>query len=229
MGVWHWGGRIVLAMASDVVISPLSLAAITLATLGAILLLAGIAALVRGRALRFGLRTVTGLLLLSVGGLAGSIAVGIQGYRALTREDVAARLFVRPEGPQRFAATVRFPDGRERTFDVAGDEIYVDAHILKWKPFANMLGLRTAYELDRVAGRYRAIEQERSAVRTVHSLGRERPVDLFGLRQRYKFLAPLLDAEYGSATFVPVTRPAELELRVSTSGLLIRYAQPTSN
>src|SRR2546422_321696 len=38
-------------MASDVVTSPLSLAAITLATLGAILLLAGIAALVRGRAL----------------------------------------------------------------------------------------------------------------------------------------------------------------------------------
>jgi len=54
-------------------------------------------------------------------------------------------------------------------------------------------------------------------------------VDLFGLRQRYEFLAPLLDAEYGSATFVPVTRPAELELRVSTSGLLIREAQPVSN
>src|SRR5207249_5744768 len=132
-------------MASDVVTSPLSLAAITLATLGAILLLAGIAALVRGRALRFGLRTVTGLLLLSVGGLAGSIAVGIQGYRALTREDVAARLFVRPEGPQRFAATVRFPDGRERTFDVAGDESYLDAHSFNWKPVATEPGLPTLF------------------------------------------------------------------------------------
>jgi hypothetical protein len=60
----------------------------------------------------------------------------------------------------------------------------------------------------------------------VHSLGRERPVDLFGLRQRYAFLAPLLDAQYGSATFVPVTRPAEFELRVSTTGLLIREADP---
>ena len=211
-------------MPPELASSPLSIAAVALAVLGTIVLLAGIVALVRGRALRFGIRTLLGLLLLALGGAAGGIAVGIQGYRALTREELAARIFVRPLGPQRFVATMRFPDGRERTFDVAGDEIYVDAHILKWKPIVNVLGLHTAYELDRVAGRYRAIEQERSAVRTVHALGDGRPVDLFGLRQRHAFLAPLLDAEYGSATFVPVTRPAELELRVSTSGLLIRDA-----
>jgi hypothetical protein len=58
----------------------------------------------------------------------------------------------------------------------------------------------------------------------VQALGRQRLVDLFGLRQRHAFLEPLLDAEYGSATFVAVTRPAELELRVSTTGLLIREA-----
>jgi len=167
---------------------------------------------------------LAGLLLLSLGGLAGTIAIGTQGYLALTREDVAAHLFVRPIGPQRFAATVRFPDGRETTFALAGDEIYVDAHILKWKPLANVLGLHTAYELDRIAGRYYAIEQEQSAVRTVYSLGQDKPVDLFGLRRRYSFLAVLLDAEYGSATFAPVTQPAELELRVSTTGLLMRDA-----
>ena len=51
-------------------------------------------------------------------------------------------------------------------------------------------------------------------------------MDLFGLRRRYAFLAPLLDAEYGSATFMPATRPIELELRVSTTGLLMREANP---
>jgi hypothetical protein len=212
------------AMASDLSGSPFFLAAIALCVLGVILIVAGIAALVRATPLRFVFRTLAGLLLLSLGGLAGTIAIGTQGYQALTREDVAAHLFVRPVGPQHFAATVRFPDGREATFDLAGDEIYVDAHILKWKPLANMLGLHTAYELDRVAGRYYAIEQERSAVRTVYSLGQDKPVDLFGLRRRHAFLEVLLDAEYGSATFTPVTRPAELELRVSTTGLLIRDA-----
>jgi hypothetical protein len=213
-------------MSSDLATSPFSLAAVVLAALGAILILAGIAALVRRRPLRFALRTLAGLLLLSLGGLAGTIAIGMQGYRALTREELAARLVVRPAGPQRFVTMVRFPDGREETFDVAGDEIYVDAHILKWKPLANVLGLHTAYELDRVAGRYHGIDQERSAARTVYALGQDKRVDLFELRRRYAFLTRLLDAEYGSATFVPVTRAAELEVRVSTSGLLIREANP---
>src|SRR6266850_5720770 len=153
------------AMSSELATSPFSLAAVTLGVLGAILLLAGIAALLRARPLRFAVRTLAGLLLLSLGGLAGTIAIGTQGYRALTREDIAARLFVRPAGLQHFTATVRFPDGREAIFDLAGDEIYIDAHILKWKPLANVLGLHTAYELDRVAGRYHAVEAERSGIR----------------------------------------------------------------
>jgi len=186
------------------------------------LIIAALASLRRARPLRFALRTLTGLLLLSLGALAGAIGAGLSGYRALTREEVAARIVVRPVGPQRFAATFFVSDRPEMTYELAGDEIYVDAHILKWKPMANMLGLHTAYELDRVAGRYDDIALERSADRTVYSLVQDRPVDLFGLRKRYAFLAPLLDAEYGSGTFVPVRRRAEFEVRVSTTGLLIR-------
>ena len=100
------------------------------------LFLAGIAALFRARFLRFTVRTLAGLLLVSLGALSGSLALGIQGYHALTREVVAAHLSVRPTGPQRFSATVRFPDGRQATYDIAGDEIYVDSRVLKWKPIA---------------------------------------------------------------------------------------------
>ena len=206
--------------------SPLFLAAVVFGALGTALFIAGLAAFARLRLLSFALRTLSGLLLLALGGLAGTVAVGIQGYRALTREDVAANIAVQPSGRQRFTATVRFPDGREAIYDVAGDEIYIDAHILKWHPYASWIGLHTAYELDRVAGRYYDIKDERSAPRTVHALAHDKPVDLYGLRRRHTFLAPLLDAEYGSAAFVPVTQPAEFELRVSTTGLVIREAKP---
>ena len=216
-------------MATDFIASPLMLVACALAALGAAVLLAGLVALFRARPVRFALRTLAGLLLLALGALAGSIAIGIQGYKALTQEETAARLFVQPDGPQRFTTTIRFNNGREAKFAIAGDEVYVDAHILKWKPMANMLGLHTAYELDRIAGRYRSPEQERSALRTVYTLAPARRVDLFALRQDYAFLAPLLDADYGSATFVPVTRPVELELRVSTTGLLLREAVAARN
>ncbi len=210
-------------------LSPFGLVSVVFGLLGALLILSGIAALVRLRPFRFVGRTVFGLFLLAVGALAATIAIGTHGYTALTREDVAAKLLVQPAGPQRFTATVRFPDLREVKFELAGDEVYVDAQILKWKPIANALGLHTAYELDRIAGRYRSLDQERTAPRTVFSLSRDKPLDLFDLRQRYPFLAPLLDAEYGSASYLGVSQPAELELRVSTSGLLMREVTPVAN
>jgi len=215
-------------MSPDLFDSPLFLAGMALAALGFVFLLLGLAALLRLRPLSFLVRTLAGALLIALGALAGAVAVGVQGYRALTREDIAARIVVQPgKAPQRFTATFRYPDGRSATYEIAGDEIYVDAHILKWSPYANFIGLHTAYELDRVAGRYHSMKDEQAAPRTLHALGPERPVDLFAIRRRYAFLSPLLDAEYGSATFVPVTRPAELELRISTTGLLIREAKPS--
>jgi hypothetical protein len=203
-----------------------SIAAIAFAAFGAVFTAAAIVSFFRLRPFGFVVRTLAGALFLALAALSGAIALGMQGYRELTHEDIAARVWVQPIGTQRFAAKVRYPDGHEALYTVAGDEIYVDARVLKWKPLANVLGLHTAYELDRISGRYRDIEQERTALRTVYALGGPKYIDLFGLRKRYLFLMPLYDAEYGSASFVPVTQPAELEVRVSNTGLLIREAAP---
>ena len=203
---------------------PWMLGAAVLLSVGAILVIAGLTALFSLRPLRFTTRTLLGLLLIALGLLEGTITLGVQGYRALTREDLAARIAVRPSGPQRFTATMVFPDGRQGNYVIAGDEIYVDARILKWNALANALGLHTAYELDRVGGRYREIDKERANSRTLYALGQTKAVDLFALRKRFPFLSALFDAEYGSAAFYPVSAPADLELRVSTTGLLIRPA-----
>jgi len=166
-----------------------------------------------------------GVLLLSFAALAGTLGVSTQGYRALTHEEVAAVVTTLPSGDQRFQAFVEFPDGRTRSLEVAGDQLLVDAHILKWHPFANILGVHTQYELDRLSGRYAALADEETATRTVHSLKDEKPVDLFHLARRYSLLALLVDAEYGSATFITVDRPARFEIRVSTTGLLVREVE----
>jgi hypothetical protein len=200
----------------------LSIAAILLALVGLSLILAGLRSLWRARLWGFTSRTLIGLLLLATGLLAGAIAVGVQGYQALTHEEHVARIIINPVANQRFEARFIFADSREQTYQIGGDEIYVDARILKWTPYANLLGLHTMYELDRVAGRYRSIEQERAETRTVYSVGTTQAVDLFALRKRFSALAPLFDAEYGSATFVPAAQATELDLFVSTSGLLMR-------
>ena len=196
--------------------------ALLLASVSVVCLAFAVAAWRKRRAMSVAFGTLVALLFLSLGGLFAVLSVATQGYRALTSEQVAADVEITPMGQQRFSAHFHFPDGRDTTFALSGDEIYIDAHILKWKSFANVLGLHTAYELDRVGGRYRDLADEQAKTRTIYALSRAKPLDMFDLRRRYVLLAPLLDAEYGSATFVGATEPARFELRVSTSGLLIR-------
>ena len=165
---------------------------------------------------------LTGALFLSLGALSATLGVSTQGYRALTLEEVAATVTTVPTGTRAFQAFVEFADGRDTTLHVLGDQLLVDAHILKWRPLANVLGVHTWYELDRLSGRYVDLDDERTRPRTVHSLKTDKPRDLFLLAQRYTLLALLVDTEYGSATYVEVTRPARFEVRVSTTGLLVR-------
>jgi hypothetical protein len=202
--------------------SPFVVVAAVLAFLAVVFLVLGLLAIRRDRILGMAVSLAVGLLLLTSAGLCATIAVATRGYRAFAREEVAAVVETRPTGAQSFTALVRFPDGREKSFSLSGDQLYVDAHILKWKPLASLLGLHTAYELDRVAGRYLRIEDERSRPRSAFALSEEKPVNMYTLRRRFPLFRPLVDAEYDSVTFVLAERRATYEVRVSSTGLMIR-------
>lgn len=205
--------------------APFYLLAVGLAVLSLVLLVLAVRAF-RGRRWLGSMGSAgTGVLFLSLAALAATLGVSTQGYRALTLEEVAATITTVPTGFREFQAFVEFPDGRDTTLHVLGDQLLVDAHILKWRPLANILGAHTQYELDRLLGRYIQIDDERSAPRTVHSLKSDKPADLFHLARRYTLLAYLVDTEYGSATYITVQRPARFEVRVSTTGLLMREVE----
>lgn len=185
----------------------------------------GVAAF-RGRRLVTGsISTLVGLLWVAGAALLVALGAGLAGYRALTREDVALTILVTPLANGRFLADARFPEGRAAQWELAGDQLYVDARILKWKGIANLVGLHTVYELDRIGGRYIDIERERTAPRTIFELGTAKRFDLFTWIKRNIWMAPLVDAEYGSGTFIDVKQSAIFEVRVSTTGLLIRKVE----
>jgi hypothetical protein len=201
---------------------PLIILTLSFAFLSLVFFITGIVVLKKKRFFGFVVSFLAALLMLSLAGLFATISIATQGYRALTREDLAATVKIEPADPGRFNARFQFPDGRAAVFNLSGDELYVDAHILKWKPIANYFGLHTSYELDRVAGRYLKLEDEQTNPRRVFTLSQKKSVNMFSLRQRYVIFSLLLDAEYGSGTFIAVKQAAELEIRVSTTGLLIR-------
>jgi hypothetical protein len=178
-------------------------------------------ALGRARLFGFLFRALFAVVFIAVGAVLGVAALGLEGMQALTHEETAAKIKIMPTGPQLYQATITFADGRVETYDLAGDDIEIAAHIVKWTPLANQLGLTTSYRLDRIAGRYHSIAQENTARRTIYAIGTPALVDLVAVGRRLP-LRMFFDAEYGSATYVPVDGPAELELNVSTTGLLLR-------
>lgn len=161
-------------------------------------------------------------LMLALAALTATAVWSLTQYRALSRETTAAVVQLEPTGFQRFRALVTFPDGEARSYELTGDQLWVDARIVKWHPWANVLGLHTAYRLERIGGRYRSLDDEQLQPRVVRSLRQHERPDPLAWAARRPWLAPLIDAEYGSGTWSDAEMPAELEVRVSTSGLLLR-------
>ncbi|HEU4655831.1 MAG TPA: hypothetical protein VFS47_17715, partial [Steroidobacteraceae bacterium] len=126
-------------------------------------------------------------------------------------------------GPQRFAATLtQVPSGEMQTFVLAGDEWQLDARVLKWRGWANLLGLDAQYRLERVSGRYRDIDQERRDERTVYGLSENPGIDLWTLSTQYPRWLPFVDAVYGSATYLPMADGARYQVAITQSGLIAR-------
>ncbi len=171
-------------------------------------------------------RSFIGTIFLLLSVIAGLLSLASWGYKALTLEQIAATVEIQSLEPGWFLANFHFSDGSSQGLRLAGDQLYLDAKILKWHPYANLIGFKTLYEFDRVAGRYRNIDDEQKGKRTVFSLEAPRKLDLFDLSQKYSFLQPLVDAQYGSGAFIDVSANKSYQINVTTSGLIIRALEP---
>jgi hypothetical protein len=192
-----------------------------------VFLIATIGALKKFRFFVFFRNSVFLLLFILITSICAILKVANYGYRSLLHEECAATVTIEPAGKQRFVAHVVFPDGETAGFLCEGDQVYVDARILKWHPWLNIIGIHTAYQLDRLGGRYITIEDEQNKPRTIHSLLKNSRIDMFQIRKQWVTLKPFVDAEYGSATFIYADLPAVYKIMVSTSGLLVRKTGET--
>ncbi len=179
--------------------------------------------LARARFLAAGGSALGGLLLLATAAAIFIISLNLHTYARLTYEQPVAEIVFEQRGPQRYRATLtQIPSGEMQMFILAGDEWQLDARVLKWQGWANLLGLDAQYRLERVSGRYRGIEQERNHERTVYGLSENPGVDLWVLSTRYPQWLPFVDAVYGSATYLPMADGARYEVKMTQSGLLAR-------
>jgi hypothetical protein len=164
----------------------------------------------------------TALVLILAAACATLVAVNLRSYQRLSNEQAAGELQFTRVGDRQFDAILSYPNGQSANFPLRGDEWQIDARVLKWRAFANLLGFDSAYRLERISGRYSHVEDERSLPRTVYDLNAPGRIDPWELLHRYGSWLPWMDALYGSATFLPMADGALFEIKVSQSGLLAR-------
>lgn len=172
------------------------------------------------------LRVLLALFLLAIAlGLAG-IAVGLKNYTRLIADAPLATIELQRVAPQRFSARlqlIRAGDARgdAHDFTLLGDEWQLDARVIRWKLPALLAGAPPLYRFERIAGRYRDIQLEREAKRSVYPLGDDAWPDLWQLARRFPQWLGFVDARFGSATYLPMLDGARYTIALTPRGGLI--------
>jgi hypothetical protein len=144
-------------------------------------------------------------------------------------EEPIVTLEARQTAPQQFALRLDFPDGSHRSAALSGDEWQIDARVIKWTPRAIELGARPLYRVERLSGRYHDATQAAATRPTLVDLGGESMLDLWQLKKQFPEWLPWIDADYGSAAYLPLVDGASYRVTLSpVGGLIARPAEAAS-
>ncbi|MDX1800072.1 MAG: multidrug transporter [Marinobacter sp.] len=194
-------------------------AVIVLAIGGGLALIAGLVFFRHPRWLLDWVKGMVVLALLFIGGYAVLVAVSLTQYQSLADMQSIASVGVSRVGPQSWRVRLETPGEPAVTASISGDQWQLDARIIRFSGPLRWLGVAPGYQLERLSGRYIALEQERNSPRTVVALtsGQGWP-DIWQLDQQFNL--PFVEGVYGNATFMPMADGAVFDVRLSGSGLV---------
>lgn len=161
------------------------------------------------------------LMLLSLAAVLCVLALSLDGYRRLVAEQPVARIGVRAFGPQQWALRVDLADGTHESVQLAGDDWQLDARVIKWTPRAVSLGAQPLYRVERISGRWRDTAKAQTTPPDVTAIGSDGALDLWQLKRRYPAWLPWVDADFGSAAYMPLIDGARYEVTIAAAGGLI--------
>jgi len=169
------------------------------------------------------LRGTTGLCLIATVLVLGIAAWDIFSYRQLSAESKIATISFTKRDDQYYDATLQYTDGSERIYELYGDQWQLDARIFKWPNYLHRWGIKSGYRLDRLSGRYLSLEDEHNKPRSIHSLASSTAgIDVWAWTKEAEHWLPLLDARYGSATYLPMVDGGQYQITLSNAGLVAR-------
>ncbi len=191
-------------------------------------LLALLAVLVAARILFGGnwllgwLRGTCGLAFIGLAGLMGLVAYDLLGYAPLPEGKPLVTLSFKAEGPLYRVSLLE--GGHERSVTLEGDLWQLDARLLQWKGLAALIGLQPGYRLEKLSGRFLAIEQQTLAQHARVELARSPyGIDLWRWLRIGQHDLLMFDPQARRVNFLPIADDAVYAVSLTPTGLL---AQP---
>lgn len=175
------------------------------------------------------LRGTLGLAFLATAGVIGLIACDLFSYRALPEDGRLALVSFHADGLQHYRVDIE-EGNKTRSTTLDGDLWQLDARLFKWKGLAALIGLEPGYRLDRLSGRYLAIEQQQLAHNIKVTLA-ESPGDIDTWRwlRLSRHDLGLFDPQALRVTFLPMADNATYALDLKPIGLLVQPLSPEAH
>lgn len=197
--------------------------AVVLALIALVIVLFGLRLLFNRHWLLGFLRGLFGLAIVGAAIALALAAWDLRSYQQVLAEQPVATLTFNKLTAQNYAVTLVYPDSREQKVDLNGDLWQLDARVLKWTPMLAGLGLKPGYRLDRLSGRYLSLEDEQQRPRSVVQLGTDKtPLDAWYWLRQINQRFTVLDAQYGSAAYLPMADGAMFTVNLGPSGLVAK-------
>lgn len=169
------------------------------------------------------------LLMLPVVGLPALLFVvlvlNLMTYSRLSHEQPVAEIRVSQIDDQRYLALLTVGN-EEHRYILNGDQWQLDARVIKWKPWVNVLGLDTRYRLERLSSRFDDPDKMRLKQPRVYQLAMVSWLDVWELAQKNASWIPAVDAAYGSSVYLPLGDGVAYRISLSQTGLLARPLTP---
>ncbi|WP_217474330.1 hypothetical protein [Stutzerimonas stutzeri] len=170
------------------------------------------------------LRGTFGMFVLLAAGLIGLIAWDVTAYQPLVQGTPLVSLTFQADGQQRYQVKVE-EGSRVRYVVLEGDLWQLDVRALYWKGLASLIGLEPGYRLERLSGRYIAVEQEDQAHRPNVALGHSPAgVDYWAWLQGCQCASRVLAAQPRRVRYLPIADGASYRIEMAPTGLLAKPA-----
>jgi hypothetical protein len=175
------------------------------------------------------LRGTLGLAFLATAGVIGLIVCDLFSYRALPEDGRLALVSFHADGLQHYGVDIE-EGSKTRSTTLDGDLWQLDARLFKWKGLAALIGLEPGYRLDRLSGRYLAIEQQQLAHNIQVTLA-ESPggIDTWRWLRLSRHDLGLFDPQALRVTFLPMADNATYALDLKPTGLLVQPLSPEAH